>query len=338
MNLPFHTADTFRFLKTLNPGKITNMAKIYLSYACSVATKRTVVWGKPWSMSVEPVNFCNLACPECPAGNGQLTRPKQKTDLRLYEKILDEAASRLVYLMLYFQGEPYLHKGLFAMIQTARQRKIYTALSTNAQLIDGRNAEHTVRSGLHRILISMDGLTQEVYGTYRKNGRLDKVLEAISHLRHWRKELNSATPYIIVQFIVFGTNQHQLANVRRFALDAGADKVEIKTAQLYDFEYGNPLMTSIDRYSRYKKTEDGRYVIKNKLPDRCFRLWNGTVVTAAGNVVPCCFDKDEDMIMGNAGKQSLYDIWKNNRYMLFRQKILKHRKKYAMCRNCTEHF
>ncbi len=290
----------------------------------------------PYGMSIEPVDFCNLACPECPAGMQQLTRPKQSMNIRLFEKVLDEAHPRLLYLMLYFQGEPYLHRNIFEMMRSATRRKIYTAVSTNAQLIDDDDAEKTVRSGLQRIIISMDGTTQETYESYRRKGRLDKVLEAIAGLCRWREQLKSATPYIVVQFIVFRTNQHQLNEVRAMAMKAGADKVEIKTAQLYDFENGNPLLTNIDRYSRYKKIPNGRYVIKNKLPDRCFRLWNGTVITVSGNVVPCCFDKDAEISVGNVADRPLSVIWKNDNYMRFRQNILENRKQYVMCRNCTE--
>jgi radical SAM protein with 4Fe4S-binding SPASM domain len=139
-----------------------------------------------------------------------------------------------------------------------------------------------------------------------------------------------------VQFIVFRTNQHQLNEVRAFAKNAGADKVEIKTAQLYDFENGNPLMTDMDRYSRYRKTKDGRYAIKNKLPNRCFRLWSGAAVTVSGNVAPCCFDKDAEMSLGNVVEQPFSEIWKNDAYMRFRQSVLDNRKQYEMCRNCTE--
>lgn len=313
-----------------------NIVRVQFSYRLSLLRKKPVLWGKPYSISIEPVDFCNLSCPECPVGAGQLTRRKQHIDYSLFDKILNETAPDLVWLMLYFQGEPYLHRNIFDLIRASVQRGIYTAISTNAQLISDRYAEQTVRSGLHRIIISLDGITQETYEAYRRNGQLNKVLEGMANLRRWRKRLHSATPFIVAQFIVFRSNQHQLNEVRAFAKAAGADKVEIKTAQLYDFENGNPLMTDIDRYSRYRKTGDGRYEIKSRLPNRCFRLWSGTVITAAGDVLPCCFDKDAAQSMGNIRSQSLYRIQKNEPYMQFRNDILHHRKNCEMCRNCTE--
>lgn len=331
-----YISDVFKFLHTLSFRKIANVLLVILSYGCSIILRKPIVWGKPYSISIEPVDFCNLACPECPAGTRQLTRPAQSIDTCLFEKALNEIAPDLTYLMLYFQGEPYLHHNIFSLIRISVQQKIYTAISTNAQLISDSYAEQTVRSGLHRIIISMDGITQEVYESYRRRGKLDKVLEGIKNLRKWREGLNSSIPYIIVQFIVFRSNQHQLSELRAFAKKAGADKVEIKTAQLYDFENGHPLMTDIDRYSRYRKNTSGRYEIKGRLPNHCFRLWNGAVVAASGDVVPCCFDKNSKITMGNVVNQALYDIWKNDRYTQFRQSIFHNRKQYEMCRNCTE--
>jgi radical SAM protein with 4Fe4S-binding SPASM domain len=329
-------SDIIHFLHTLSVRKTVNALKIYWSYTWSAATRKAVLLGKPYSMSVEPVNFCNLACPECPAGAGQLTRRKQSMDLRLFARILEETAPDLMYLMLYFQGEPYLHRRIFELIHSAVRYRVYTAISTNAQMISDDFAERTVRSGLHRIIISMDGTTQDVYEAYRRKGSLDRVLEGIAGLRKWRKQLKSNTPYIIVQFIVFRTNQHQLAEIHEFAKKAGADKVVIKTAQLYNFENGNPLMTDIGRYSRYGKMPGGHYAVKNKQHNRCFRLWSGTVITASGDVVPCCFDKDADMVMGNLATQPLHRIWNNICYMQFRQNILNNRKGCKICRNCTE--
>ena len=326
--------DTYQFFRTLTLSKTVNIIKIRISYIWSIIRRKAVTWGRPYSLSIEPVNFCNLACPECIVGANRLTRFRKSLDTQLYNRIIEENCGHMTYLMLYFQGEPFLHARIFDLIRVAVQKRIYTAISTNAQLINDRYAGEIVRSGLQRIIISMDGITQETYEQYRRNGKLTKVLDAVSHIRKWRKQLNRSTPYIVVQFIVFRTNQHELPDVRSFALKAGADKVEIKTAQLYGFENGNPLLTDIDKYARYKKQND-HYVIKSRLPNHCFRLWSGAVITVSGEVIPCCFDKDADYIAGNLCEDSLENIWNGKAAGSFRNRILSDRKQFDMCRNCT---
>ena len=107
----------------------------------------------------------------------------------LMDKVLDELARTTTYMIFYFQGEPFIHPGLFEMIRKASQKRIYTATSTNAHFLSPENARKTVESGLDRLIISIDGTTQEVYQNYRVNGDLGKVLEGTKNIIAAKKEL-----------------------------------------------------------------------------------------------------------------------------------------------------
>lgn len=110
----------------------------------------------------------------------------------------------------------------------------------------------------------------------------------------------------------------------------------MKTAQIYDYENGSPLIPRQERYSRYRREENGTWSIKNALSDHCWRMWHSCVVTWDGKVVPCCFDKDAMFTMGDLTKESFADIWNSNTYYEFRRTLLTSRKEIEMCRNCTE--
>ena len=81
-------------------------------------------------------------------------------------------------------------------------KKIYTATSTNAHYLNDANARRTVESGLDRLIISIDGTTQDVYSQYRVGGDLEKVLEGAANIVKWKKDLKSKTPFIFFQFLV----------------------------------------------------------------------------------------------------------------------------------------
>ncbi|MBE0647593.1 MAG: SPASM domain-containing protein [Bacteroidales bacterium] len=81
---------------------------------------------------------------------------------------------------------------------------------------------------------------------------------------------------------------------------------------------------------------DARFRIKNPLPNRCFRMWSGCVITWNGKVVPCCFDKDAEHCLGDLSTQSFKEIWKGDKYQRFRQAILNNRKSIDICRNCSQ--
>jgi len=108
-----------------------------------------------------------------------------------------------------------------------------------------------------------------------------------------------------------------------------------KTAQLYKFENGHELLTSIKKYARYEKQTDGKYYIKGKQPNHCWRLWSGAVVNTNGDVLPCCFDKNSDFSFGNIHDKSFFECWHSEKATAFREKILQNRKQFEICRNCT---
>jgi radical SAM protein with 4Fe4S-binding SPASM domain len=298
--------------------------------------KMPVQWGLPISISIEPTTSCNLRCPECPSGLRAFTRPTGMLQNNFFKKTIDDIHQHLLYLIFYFQGEPYLNPDFLEMVKYAHSKGIYTATSTNAHYLTDANAKSTIESGLDRLIISIDGTTQEVYEQYRVGGKLEKVLQGTQNIVKWKKELKSKTPYIFFQFLVVKPNEHQIEDVKKLAIEMGVDDVKFKTAQIYDYENGNPLITSIDKFSRYQKQPDGTYKIKNKLANHCWKLWHACVISWDGLVVPCCFDKDALHKLGDLKNQTFKEIWHNPSYKNFRKQLTQSRKNIDICANCSE--
>jgi radical SAM protein with 4Fe4S-binding SPASM domain len=193
------------------------------------------------------------------------------------------------------------------MVQYAHNKGIYTATSTNAHYLSDEKARQTVESGLDRLIISIDGITQDVYQSYRVGGKLEKVLEGARNIVKWKKELNSKTPFVFFQFLVVKPNEHQIEEIKKIASEIGVDQVRFKTAQ-----------------------------IKSGLQNHCWRLWSGNVITWDGLVVPCCFDKDAMHQLGNLKMQSFKEAWHNDNYRQFRTELMASRKNIDICANCSE--
>src|SRR5947208_4717123 len=194
--------DFHRFLSKLSTAKALNAAKVLSSYYYSRAHKSAEQWGLPVAISIEPTTSCNLRCPECPSGLRSFTRPRGSLEMNFFCQMIDQLAPELLYLTFYFQGEPYLNPDFLEMVKYAASKKIYTATSTNAHYLTDAHARKTVESGLDRLIISIDGTTQETYKQYRVGGNLDKVLQGAANIVKWKKELKSQTPFIIFQFLV----------------------------------------------------------------------------------------------------------------------------------------
>jgi radical SAM protein with 4Fe4S-binding SPASM domain len=253
-----------------------------------------------------------------------------------FSKLIQENYAHLSYLIFYFQGEPYINPDFLEMVDFASRHKIYTLSSTNGHFLDEEIAKKTIESGLNRLIISIDGVTQTSYESYRKEGSLQQVLDNTKRLVELKRRMRSRTPHIVFQFLVVKPNQYEVPEMKKLADSIGVDELKFKTAQIYDYQHGNPLIPTIEKYSRYRKLDDKTYVLKNKLYNKCWKMWHSCVITWDGKVVPCCFDKDARYVMGDLNKNSLASIWNSQTYKRFRQDILNDRKQIDICTNCTE--
>jgi radical SAM protein with 4Fe4S-binding SPASM domain len=316
--------------RTLNAGKILS------TYHYSKRIKKPVIKGLPVSISIEPTTSCNLRCPECPSGLRSFTRPTGMLAPEVYKNVIDQLAPTLSYLTFYFQGEPYLNPQFLEMVTYASSKNIYTATSTNGHFLKDDVARLTVESGLDRLIISLDGTSQETYESYRVGGSLEKVIEGTKNIIEWKKKLRSLTPHLVFQFLVVGPNEHQIPEIYKLAKKTGVDQVALKTAQIYNYENGSPLIPRQEKYSRYRKNHDGTYALKNAMSDHCWKMWHSCVVTWDGKVVPCCFDKDAHFVLGDVTQDSFQEIWFGKKYQRFRTSLLQSRSEIEICKNCTE--
>ncbi|MFM8711574.1 MAG: radical SAM/SPASM domain-containing protein [Sphingomonadales bacterium] len=332
----FSVQDGLNLLSKLTLRRAWNAVSVLASYYISKYTGKAVQWGLPISISIEPTTSCNLRCPECPSGLRSFTRDTGMLQTDFFRQIIDQLHRDIFYLVFYFQGEPYLNPAFLEMVRYASQKKIYTATSTNAHYLTEENARRTIESGLDRLIISIDGTTQEVYEQYRVGGQLQKVLDGAARVVKWKKELRSKTPFIVFQFLVVRPNEHQIEEARQLARRIGVDDIWFKTAQIYDYTNDpHQLIPTRQEYSRYRRTPAGNQ-FKGQLANHCWRLWHDPVITWNGLVAPCCFDKDAQYKMGDLQQQSFFEIWRSEPYRQFRAKILKGRKQIDICSNCSE--
>ena len=237
----------------------------------------------------------------------------------VWRRVLDEVRKTAYVIQFYFQGEPLLNKDLPTMIAQAHEVGLYTIVSTNAQALTRELAQSLVDAGLNRIIVSMDGLTEESYGAYRIGGSLQQCINALCFLREAKDRTPYAlhrTPLIELQCLRLKTNEHEWEEFKRQYKALGADRLTLKTAQLYNYEDGHPLMPSDPRYSRYQRGKDGKYHLKKRVP-WCTRVWSGVVITTNGDVLPCCYDKAHEHAYGNIMDAPLAELIRNDKARAF---------------------
>lgn len=310
--------------------KSANAAGTAFSFASGSLTGRPVIHGMPATVSFELTNHCNLKCPECASGSGMMQRKRGFMDPALFEKAIRELNPYLWYASLYFQGEPFLHPDLFSLVRMKENTRII--ISTNGHYLDDAGATETVKSGVYKLIVSIDGMDQETFSKYRVNGNLALVMAGIRNISRERDRLNSPMK-LELQFLVSRYNEHQIALARSFAREVKAS-LRLKSMQVINNHDAGEWMPADRKYARYEKTGN-RFTIKSSMPSQCLRLWLNPVITWDGKVLPCCFDKDAEYVMGDLASETFRQIWHGSKFREFRKKVLSDRKSIEICRNCS---
>ena len=319
----------------LTRSRVSNALRTYVSYALN--RLGSALFHTPYTLhhtplfvSVEPAAVCQLKCPACPVGLRHLEKPIANSQKLMsddvWHRTLSEIRDTAWVIQFYFQGEPLLNPDLPTMIREAHEAGLYTIVSTNAQALTAQLAEQLVQSGLDRIIISMDGLTQESYSAYRIGGSLEKAKEALRWLHSRKSKVKSRKPIVELQVLRLKSNEHEWQEFKRVYKRLGADRLTFKTAQLYGYENGHPLMPTDPRYSRYIKGKDGLYH-RRPLGKGCFRVWSGAVIATNGDVLPCCYDKDRAHAYGNIMNAPMKELFGNERAAAFRQAAMQQQPK-----------
>ncbi len=140
--------------------------------------QKLILKSKPYHIDLEPTNICNLRCPLCSTGVDVETRKKGTLTFEKFKHLVDQSKDTILHLSLQNWGEPTLVRDLPKMIRYAFDSGIFVKFPTNfsVEYADGY-LEELVNSGLGRLIVDIDGTTQDIYGKYRRNGSLDTVLK-----------------------------------------------------------------------------------------------------------------------------------------------------------------
>lgn len=294
--------------------------------------------GYPYMLQIEPTNFCNLACPLCPSGKNELGRERRHLTLEEFKTVIDDLEDYLLFLVMWSWGEPFMNPELPAMIKYASAKGIKTVTSTNGQFLANESyLTELFASGLNTLIVAIDSLHEENYESYRKRGSLNRALEGLSHAIELKRKLGIKT-HINMRMVIMKQNEHELVSLRAKAKMIGADRFSVKTvnpscdSHLTD----EGIVPENPRYRRYEYQENSFQ--RKRVDGKCGFIPSMCVIHSNGDIVPCCYDYDGTMNVGNIHAQKISEVWNGPEFRELRRKVTCNRSSLAKCKNCGINF
>ncbi len=301
----------------------------------SMALRTSRLRARPLKLTFDPTNVCQLKCPLCPTGLRIQDRGPGRARMHIFEHLMDEVGDYVFFLDFYNWGEPLLNKNLEQMLRLAADRKIVTSMSTNLSLpLSDERIYSLVTSGLSEIIVSIDGTSQESYGTYRREGKFELAFENMRRILEMKKRHGLTRPVVVWRFYVFRFNEHEIGRARELAAEIGVDRLVFGTPFLDDGRF--PLSpadreamkewaSTLPEYNRYQsghpEYEDPRTPMQKRT--RCDWHYISTAINPDGGVSPCCavFEQGNDFGSLEEGTRSYMDVVNNERFTSIRDRF-----------------
>jgi MoaA/NifB/PqqE/SkfB family radical SAM enzyme len=219
-----------------------------------------------------------------PVGWGHLTAENFKKFLTLNPRV------RWIELSNY--GEIFLNPELTDILRIAHESSVQVSAWNGVNLNDAtpEALEAVVKYQVKGMTLSIDGASQETYSIYRVGGDFDQVIRNVRALNQFKKQYETAFPYLHWQFVVFGHNEHELEKARKMADELGAS---FRPKMNWDLTYSPPRNLDKITANVGKDLSSNAKVQKQSNDDNhtykfCGQLWEMPQINWDGKILGCC--------------------------------------------------
>ncbi len=286
--------------------------------------KQIKLGNMPTYFWLEPTNNCNLKCVMCPTGMDMLKVDKGFMDYDLYKNIIDELSDYASAVTLAVTGESLYHPRFFEMARYAADKGIKPLLNTNATMLTRDKAEMLLESGITFISFAFDGFTKGQYEKARVGADFDKTLDNILYFLELKKTRSKDLPYCVLSILLLELEECSQEEQERFMarFDGLIDEIRIREVSTWGSSFKDSDAFSFRQNPVYHPP--------------CSRLWSTGVIAWNGDVLPCIYDSNHELVMGNVQEQSFREIWNAEPMLRLRQSMIDETfLQYSpLCENC----
>jgi MoaA/NifB/PqqE/SkfB family radical SAM enzyme len=310
-------------METLESETVRKGSRAYLNLFSMLLQRKLgvkKVRGYPFILTLDPSSVCQLRCPFCPTGSQKgAFRDMTLMSLELFQKIIDEVAPYVFRLDMYNWGEPLLNKHFVDLVRYAKQRRIWVSTSTNLSVqLSDQQVEDLLRSGLDKMIVSLDGVSEEKYMKYRIGGNFNLIMSNLQRLAQKKRELGLERPVIVWQFLVFRYNEEDIETAKQMASDMGV-KLKLGAPFVYQEEQWIDMTPTLDEFNLYRQLPAAESQPETSAKSRrCDWLYSSAAINANGSVSPCCVVPVAQDDFGRLAGGDFKHVYNNEKYQAAR--------------------
>jgi radical SAM protein with 4Fe4S-binding SPASM domain len=276
----------------------------------------------------------------CPISKTKGNKAKlMKNDL--FEKIIVEISKNhlpFTYVYLFLQNEPLLDKDIFRklrMIKKISNGRLKTGIATNGTLFTNEKIKELLESEVDELIFSIDALTEDTYKKIRQGLDFNKVMRNINNVID-----SGYDKYLAVKFVIQKDNILELQDFIKFWKEK---HVTVQLSPLNnrsgDLDVYNELIVNRTINSSLPKF---MHKARNVLFEKITHAGCPVPITAFnilynGDVILCCDDFSNKMIVGNVNESSIKEIWHSKKYDSLRDLLFREgNKKISVCQGCSK--
>lgn len=289
----------------------------------------------PYTLCIDPCNLCNFRCGFCAIQSAEAELPfqKQRMPMELYRKIVDDIAAfpePLKALRLNGNGEPLLHPEFPEMVRYAKERGIADSIEflTNGSKLNPELNEQLVASGLDRIRISIEEISEEGYRHMAGVSiDFDRLVSNIRDL--YERSVRAGNPcevYVKTVDAAVSTKEKEETFYRLFG----------DICHRIWIDHVIPLWSGWGEIgNRFELQKTGMHGQAARETRVCPFPFYSLIINPDGEVTLCCSDWQRKLVVGDLTRQSLLEVWNGEPLRKFWIDMLSGRKdQYEMCARC----
>jgi hypothetical protein len=209
-------------------------------------------------------------------------------DYDLFVRLVDQCAEGGVFsIRLSLRGESFVHPRIVDCIRYAKLRGIREVSTlTNGLRLDEAMFREIMIAGLDWLTISFDGLGK-VYEEIRRPARYDRAVEKIANYARIKADAGRVKPVIKIQSVLPAIENDPQAFYDVFA-------------PIADMVSANPLIDYMQDTATLPRIQNFT----------CPQPFQRLVIAADGLCLMCANDERSEVVVGDACRQTIREIWR----------------------------